>query len=75
MSVMSLIDSAVAWFAAAAVLAFLLSFNKPLSGWVAGIGGAVGSACAALAGFSVLTHTQPIAGVIPLVGIACWPLR
>jgi formate hydrogenlyase subunit 3 len=28
MSVMSLIDSAVAWFAAAAVLAFLLSFNN-----------------------------------------------
>lgn len=68
MSVMSLIDSAVAWFAAAAVLAFLLSFNKPLSGWVAGIGGAVGSVCTALAGFGVLTHAQPIAGVLPLVG-------
>lgn len=68
MSIMSLIASSVAWFAAAAILAFLLSFNKTLSGWVAGLGGAVGSACAALAGFGVLTHALPVAGVIPLIG-------
>ena len=38
-----LINSGVAWFVAAAVLAFLFSFQKALSGWIAGIGGAVGS--------------------------------
>ena len=41
MSAISLINSGVAWFAAAAVLAFLFSFQKALSGWIAGIGGAV----------------------------------
>ncbi|MGQ7175135.1 formate hydrogenlyase subunit 3, partial [Escherichia coli] len=43
MSAISLINSGVAWFVAAAVLAFLFSFQKALSGWIAGIGGAVGS--------------------------------
>ena len=41
MSAISLINSGVAWFVAAAVLAFLFSFQKALSGWIAGIGGAV----------------------------------
>jgi hypothetical protein len=31
-----MINSGVAWFAAAAVLAFLFSFHKTLSGWIAG---------------------------------------
>ncbi|MBX0117230.1 hypothetical protein HZG11_19280, partial [Salmonella enterica subsp. enterica serovar Typhi] len=52
MSSLSLITSGVAWFAAAAVLAFLFSFHKALSGWIAGIGGAVGSLCTAGAGFT-----------------------
>lgn len=39
MSAISLINSGVAWFVAAAVLAFLFSFQKALSGWIAGIGG------------------------------------
>ena len=42
MSAISLINSGVAWFTAAAVLAFLFSFHKSLSGWIAGVGGAVG---------------------------------
>ncbi len=47
-----LINSGVAWFVAAAVvLAFLFSFQKALSGWIAGIGGAVGSLYTAAAGF------------------------
>lgn len=41
MSAISLINSGVAWFVAAAVLAFLFSFQKALSGWIAGIGGAL----------------------------------
>ncbi len=55
MSAISLINSGVAWFVAAAVLAFLFSFQKALSGWIAGIGGAVGSLYTAAAGFTVLT--------------------
>ncbi|MDI4745806.1 glycerate kinase, partial [Salmonella enterica subsp. enterica serovar Kentucky] len=42
MSSLSLITSGVAWFAAAAVLAFLFSFHKALSGWIAEIGRASG---------------------------------
>ncbi len=45
MSAISLINSGVAWFVAAAVLAFLFSFQKALSGWIAGIGGVVGEVC------------------------------
>ena len=67
MSVMTLINSAVAWFAFAAVLSFLLSFKKPLSGFVAGIGGALGSLCAALAGIQVLIHAFPVIGQLSLV--------
>jgi formate hydrogenlyase subunit 3 len=45
-----MINSAVAWFAAAAVLALIFSFHKTLSGWIAGIGGAVGSLMTLAAG-------------------------
>jgi formate hydrogenlyase subunit 3 len=41
MNAMTMINSAVAYFAAAAVLALIFSFHKTLSGWIAGIGGAV----------------------------------
>ena len=44
MSVISLVNQAVAWYAASAVLAFLFALRKPLSGAIAGIGGAVASA-------------------------------
>ncbi|MGS9169514.1 hypothetical protein ACQWF0_24580, partial [Salmonella enterica subsp. enterica serovar Infantis] len=49
---LSLITSGVAGFAAAAVLACLFSVHKALSGWIAGIGGAVGGLCTAGAGFT-----------------------
>ena len=68
MSAISLIISGVAWFAAAAVLAFLFSFHKALSGWVAGVGGAVGCLCTAAAGFSVLINAVAVRGVIPFIG-------
>ena len=41
MSVIGLVNQAVAWYAASAVLAFLFAMRKPLSGAIAGIGGAV----------------------------------
>lgn len=62
-----LINSGVAWFAAAAVLAFLFSFQKALSGWIAGIGGAVGSLYTAAAGFTVLTGAVGVSGALSLV--------
>ncbi len=68
MSAISLINSGVAWFTAAAVLAFLFSFHKALSGWIAGIGGAVGSLCTAAAGFTVLTSAVTVSGVMPFTG-------
>ena len=68
MSAISLINSGVAWFTAAAVLAFLFSFHKPLSGWIAGVGGAVGSLCTAAAGFTVLTNALAVSGVMPFIG-------
>ncbi|ELF6584202.1 formate hydrogenlyase subunit 3 [Salmonella enterica] len=68
MSSLSLITSGVVWFVAAAVLAFLFSFHKALSGWVAGIGGAVGSLCTAGAGFTALTSAVTVSGVMPFTG-------
>ena len=68
MSAISLINSGVAWFTAAAVLAFLFSFHKPLSGWIAGVGGAVGSLFTAAAGFSVLINGLAVSGVMPFIG-------
>ena len=67
MNAVSLINSAVACLAATAVLALIFSFHKTLSGWIAGIGGAVGSAITAIAGFTVLTHGVHAEGVMPLV--------
>lgn len=57
----------MAWFVAAAVLAFLFSFQKALSGWIAGIGGAVGSLYTAAAGFTVLTGAVGMSGTLSLV--------
>ena len=67
MSAISLINSGVEWFVAAAVLAFLFSFQKALSGWIAGIGGAVGSLYTAAAGFTVLTGAVGVSGALSLV--------
>ncbi|MEX0576208.1 proton-conducting transporter membrane subunit, partial [Enterobacter cloacae subsp. cloacae] len=63
----SMINSAVAYFAAAAVLAWLLSFHKTLSGWIAGIGGAVGSLMTLAAGTAVLLSGQTAEAMIPIV--------
>ena len=68
MSVISLINSGVAWFAATAVLAFLFSFHKALSGWIAGVGGAIGSLFTAAAGALALTHALAVSGVMPFIG-------
>ena len=54
MSVVALVNQAVAWYAASAVLAFLFSLRKPLSGAIAGIGGAVASAMLIVAALATL---------------------
>ncbi len=45
MSVIGLVNQAVMWYAASAVLAFVFAMRKPLSGAIAGIGGAVPAPC------------------------------
>jgi formate hydrogenlyase subunit 3 len=67
MNAMTMITSAVAWFAAAAVLALIFSFHKTLSGWIAGIGGAVGSLMTLAAGGVVLLGGQSAEAVMPLI--------
>jgi formate hydrogenlyase subunit 3 len=62
-----MINSAVVWFAAAAVLALIFSFHKTLSGWIAGIGGATGSLMTLTAGGVVLLGGQSVEAIIPLV--------
>ena len=67
MNAVTMINSAVAWFAAAAVLALIFSFHKTLSGWIAGIGGATGSLMTLAAGGVVLLGGQSAEAIIPLV--------
>ena len=67
MNAVTMINSAVVWFAAAAVLALIFSFHKTLSGWIAGIGGATGSLMTLTAGGVVLLGGQSVEAIIPLV--------
>ncbi|MGK3226265.1 formate hydrogenlyase subunit 3 [Enterobacter soli] len=67
MNAVTMINSALAWFAAAAVLALIFSFHKTLSGWIAGIGGATGSLMTLAAGGVVLLGGQSVEAIIPLV--------
>ncbi len=48
------------------MLAWLLSFHKTLSGWIAGIGGAVGSLMTLAAGTAVLLSGQTANAMIPI---------
>ncbi|MCU6419748.1 formate hydrogenlyase subunit 3, partial [Enterobacter quasiroggenkampii] len=77
MNAITMITSAVAYFAAAAVLAWLLSFHKTLSGWIAGTGGAVGSLMTLAAGGVVLLGGQSAEAVMPLIRhtVAITPLN
>lgn len=62
MSVMGLVNQAVMWYAASAVLAFVFAMRKPLSGAIAGIGGAVASAMLVVAGGAALLMPERIHG-------------
>ncbi|QPJ99648.1 formate hydrogenlyase subunit 3 [Enterobacter mori] len=67
MNAMTMINSAVAYFAATAILALVFSFHKTLSGWIAGIGGAVGSLMTLVAGGVMLSGGQSAEAVMPLI--------
>lgn len=54
MSAISLVNQAVLWYAASGVLAFIFTLRKPLSGAIAGIGGAVASAMLIVAAIATL---------------------
>jgi len=77
MNAVDLVISAVACLTVTAVLSLLLSFYKPLSGWIAGLGGAAGSVMTLAAGFVVLTRGLNAVAVIPVIhhSIALTPLN
>lgn len=67
MTVLTLINSAAGIFTAAALLAWLLSFSKTLSGLAAGLGGMAASLCAASAGLTALLNAAAVTGEMPIV--------
>lgn len=77
MNAIDVIISAVACLTVTAFLSLLFSFYKPLSGWIAGFGGAVGSVMTLTAGVVVLTRGLSAAAVIPVIhhSIALTPLN
>jgi len=77
MNAIDVIISAVACLTVTAFLSLLFSFYKPLSGWIAGLGGAVGSVMTLTAGVVVLTRGLSAAAVIPVIhhSIALTPLN
>jgi len=77
MNAVDVIISAVACLTVTAFLSLLFSFYKPLSGWIAGLGGAVGSVMTLTAGVVVLTRGLSATAVIPVIhhSIALTPLN
>lgn len=77
MNAVDVIISAVACLTVTAFLSLLFSFYKPLSGWIAGLGGAVGSVMTLTAGVVVLTRGLNAVAVIPVIhhSIALTPLN
>ncbi|MEK0247541.1 formate hydrogenlyase subunit 3 [Raoultella sp. BAC10a-01-01] len=70
MNIISLVNQAVAWYAVSAVLALLFSLRKPLSGAIAGIGGAVASAMLIVAGMATLLMPGRVStGVLQMISL------
>ncbi|MCI1035147.1 formate hydrogenlyase subunit 3 [Raoultella terrigena] len=70
MNIISLVNQAVVWYAASAVLALLFSLRKPLSGAIAGIGGAVASAMLIVAGMATLLMPGRVStGVLQMISL------
>ncbi|MCF6688155.1 formate hydrogenlyase subunit 3 [Raoultella terrigena] len=70
MNIISLVNQAVVWYAVSAVLALLFSLRKPLSGAIAGIGGAVASAMLIVAGMGTLLMPGRVSvGVLQMLSL------
>ena len=70
MSVISLVNQAVLWYAASGVLAFIFTQRKPLSGAIAGIGGAVASAMLIVAAIATLITPERLNdGMLPMLSL------
>ncbi|WP_241722902.1 formate hydrogenlyase subunit 3 [Raoultella sp. HC6] len=70
MNIISLVNQAVVWYAVSAVLALLFSLRKPLSGAIAGIGGAVASAMLIVAGMVTLLMPGRVStGVLQMISL------
>lgn len=67
MNAVTMMNTGVAVFAAAAVLATIFSFSTAFSGWIAGIGGAVGSVLTLGAGGVVLLGGGRVHTMMPFV--------
>ncbi|MEX0548195.1 formate hydrogenlyase subunit 3 [Raoultella terrigena] len=73
MNIISLVNQAVVWYVVSAVLALLFSLRKPLSGAIAGIGGAVASAMLIVVGIeTLLMPGQVSSGVLQMLSL---PIR
>ncbi|SUQ56552.1 Hydrogenase-4 component B [Raoultella terrigena] len=73
MNIISLVNQAVVWYAVSAVLALLFSLKKPLSGAIAGIGGAVASAMLIVVGMGTLLMPGRVsAGMLQMLSL---PIR
>ena len=71
MNIISLVNQAVVWYAVSAVLALLFSLRKPLSGAIAGIGGAVASAMLIVAGMATLLMPGRVStGVLQMISLS-----
>lgn len=72
-NIISLVNQAVVWYAVSAVLALLFSLKKPLSGAIAGIGGAVASAMLIVVGMGTLLMPGRVsAGMLQMLSL---PIR
>ena len=70
MSVISLVNQAVLWYAASGVLAFIFTLRKPLSGAIAGIGGAVASAMLIVAALATLITPEQVSdGMLQMLSL------
>lgn len=73
MNIISLVNQAVVWYVVSAVLALLFSLRKPLSGAIAGIGGAVASAMLIVVGIETLLMPGRVSsGVLQMLSL---PIR
>lgn len=70
MSVISLVNQAVLWYAASGVLAFIFTLRKPLSGAIAGIGGVVASAMLIVAALATLITPEQVSdGMLQMLSL------